>query len=315
MTPTWSNEPMAEELRSPFAPVGLADGEDPPALELGHQLVPPPGGIGQLTYESTEQATVRQAIAAGIRDVNELTNAYFRMFGMGLNHGMDDNRAYPFLKPAASNVEFVTSFEEFLREVWRGIENYRNQSGPNSTDDAAISALARRLYDMLVVRRLNGNLSREEFFIVASMSWFHLTLSFDTPIVVDLRAGASSAEERLMKVGQRIGLPAHSKAESYFPLALAMSRILIGIEAGLYNQPGNVRVLYTPPPPPPVPQPVPPPPAPYDDMAEIITHWSLATGRDMKARKVTISPRGPAPAPGVPTPATNGYRAAVPARS
>jgi hypothetical protein len=69
------------------------------------------------------------------------------------------------------------------------------------------------------------------------------------------------------------------------------------------------------PPPPPIPPPVPPPPAPYDDMAEIITHWSLATGWGMKARKVTISPRGPAPAPGVPTPATNGYRAAVPARS
>jgi hypothetical protein len=251
MTLTWSNEPMAEELRSPFAPVGLADGEDPPALEPGHELVPPPGGIGQPTYESTEQATVRQAIAAGIRDVNELTNAYFRIFGMDLNQGMDDNRAYPFLKPAASNVEFVTSFEEFLREVWRGIENYRNQSGPNSTDDAAISALARRLYGMLVVRRLNGNLSREEFFIVASMSWFHLTLG----------------------------------------------------------------CCIRPPPPPPVPPPVPPPPAPYDDMAEIIPHWSLATGRDMKARKVTISPRGPAPAPGVPTPATNGYRAAVPARS
>jgi hypothetical protein len=77
MTLTWSNEPTAEELRSPFAPVGLADGEDPPALELGHELVPPPGGIGQPTYESTEQAAVRQAIAAGIRDVNELTNRAF----------------------------------------------------------------------------------------------------------------------------------------------------------------------------------------------------------------------------------------------
>lgn len=44
---------------------------------------------------------------------------------------------------------------------------------------------------------------------------------------------------------------------------------------GSLYQPGNVRVLYTPPPPPPVPPPVPPPPAPDDDMAEIITHWSL----------------------------------------
>jgi hypothetical protein len=77
MTLTWSNEPMAEEPRSPFAPVGLADSEDPHALELGHELVPPLGGIGQLTGESTDQTAVRQAIAAGIRDVNELTNRAF----------------------------------------------------------------------------------------------------------------------------------------------------------------------------------------------------------------------------------------------
>jgi Peptidase M15 len=77
MAVTWTNEPMAEELRSPFAPVGLRDGEDPAALEAGHELMPPPGGIGQVTYESTEQAAVRQAIAAGIRDVNELANRAF----------------------------------------------------------------------------------------------------------------------------------------------------------------------------------------------------------------------------------------------
>lgn len=77
MTLTWSNEPRAEEPRSPFATVGLTDGEDPPALELGHELVPPPGAIGELTGESTEQAAVRQAIAAGIRDLNELTNRAF----------------------------------------------------------------------------------------------------------------------------------------------------------------------------------------------------------------------------------------------
>jgi hypothetical protein len=64
MAMTWTNEPMAEELRSPFAPVGLRDGEDPAALELGHELMPPPGGTGQVTYESIEQAAVRQAAAA-----------------------------------------------------------------------------------------------------------------------------------------------------------------------------------------------------------------------------------------------------------
>jgi peptidoglycan hydrolase-like protein with peptidoglycan-binding domain len=65
------------EPRSPFAAVALREAEEPPALELGHELMPPPGGIGQVAYESPEAGAVRQAIAAGISDVNELTNRGF----------------------------------------------------------------------------------------------------------------------------------------------------------------------------------------------------------------------------------------------
>jgi uncharacterized protein YcbK (DUF882 family) len=78
MAGIWSNLSMAEELRSPFAPVGLAEVEEEvAALELGHELMPPPGGIGQLSYETPEQGAVRQAIAAGTTDLNELTNRVF----------------------------------------------------------------------------------------------------------------------------------------------------------------------------------------------------------------------------------------------
>ena len=49
MAEIWGNLSMAEELRSPFAPVGLGEVEEEvAALELGHELMPPPGGIGQL---------------------------------------------------------------------------------------------------------------------------------------------------------------------------------------------------------------------------------------------------------------------------
>jgi hypothetical protein len=214
-------------------------------------------------------------------------NAYFRMFGMDLNHGTDDNRPYPYPRSAAANVEFVSTFEDLLREVWRGIENFRNTAGAVPTDDATIANLARRLYDMLIVRRTGGNLAREELQHVSTMSWFHLTLSFDSPIVVNLEAQASSPEERLLKIGERVGLPAHSRSGTYFRLADSMSLILRAIELAQFNDEPTARTLYTP---------MPPAAAPeiHDAMVGIIRDWSIATGRDMKARQVSVAPTRPA---------------------
>ena len=53
-------------------------------------------------------------------------------------------------------------------------ENGLNTSGTNPKDDAAIARYARDMQDMVTTRRRNGNLSREEFFIVTMLSWFHL---------------------------------------------------------------------------------------------------------------------------------------------
>src|SRR5215211_5380722 len=50
-------------------------------------------------------------------------NAYQRMFGMDLNHGTDEGQPYPYVRAEAANNEFVPTFEEFLREVWIGIEH------------------------------------------------------------------------------------------------------------------------------------------------------------------------------------------------
>ena len=219
-------------------------------------------------------------------------NAYYRMFGMDLNHGLEDNRPYPFEKPHASNRDFVIVFEEFLREVWRGVENFTNSSGARPTDDAAIANLAERLRVMLTVRRRGGNLSREEFFYVSTMSWFHLTLEFNSPVVNDLEAQAASPDERLRKIGDRVGLPAHARSQSYFELADAMSKILVMIEDGQFSSTANVPTLYL------IPttgtNPI------RETMLTIVDHWSLATGRDMKARKVTVTPRVEG------APATNG---------
>jgi hypothetical protein len=201
-------------------------------------------------------------------------NAYYRMFGMDLNHGTSDNKPYPYEKPDVANREFVSTFEEFLKEVWVAIANSSNKSGMKQTDDATISLLARRLHDMLRTRRINGNLSQEEFWFVSMMSWFHLSLEFDSPIVVSLRAEGSNEEERLKKIANQVKVPVHAKAYNFFRLADPLSTLLTQIELGTYNDPSTVSALYDAETPNPV----------EKDMRLIINYWSLATDRNMKEK-------------------------------
>lgn len=203
-------------------------------------------------------------------------NAYHRMFGMDLNHGMEGDASY--VKAKASNNEFVSTFEEFLREVWIGITNVDNTSGSKSTDDAKIADLAEKLHDMLRARRLSGNLAREEFFFVSMLSWFHLTVESNSAIVLSLRAEAPSPEERLHKVAERVKLPGHALSKHFFDMAEAASTILIQIETGVYNTTAAVPALYTPS--------AVPGTGPQAAILTIIRGWSATTGRDLKSRKV-----------------------------
>jgi hypothetical protein len=252
-----------------------------------------PSNEGQRWLRTTEQLFYRDSppfqvysLASWIRpDIRAVRrNAYQRMFGLDLNHGTDDNRPYPYPRAAAANTDFTTTFESLLREVWRAIENVANQVGPNQTDISTLATLARTLYDMLRVRRQDanaGSLGRDELWHVSTMSWFHLTLSYNTPIVRDLKAEATSAAERLQKVGERVGLPAHSRAESYLHLAESMSLLLREIEVGTFNSISGATALFTP-----------ATGAFPTAIQETITHWSIATGRDVKARPTVVaSPR------------------------
>ena len=249
-----------------------------------------PSLAGQQWLRNTEELFFREAppyaafsltsqLRADGRAVRR--NAYYRMFGLDLNHGTDDGRPYPYEKPPASNREFVTTLEELLREVWRGIVNFTNTSGPRPTDEDNIASLARRLRDMLVNRRRNGNLAREEFWTVATLSWFHLTLSADTSIIVDLKAEGPSPEERLRKVGERVGLAPHGKTSHFIELAEPLALFLRMVETGAYSTPGTALLLISPP--------LPGQPRIQDQMRTIINRYSLATGRDLKARSVTVT--------------------------
>lgn len=233
--------------------------------------------------------TLASWIRPDIRAVRR--NSYHRLFGLDLNHGTDDNRPYPYPRAAAANTEFSATFEELLREVWRAIENVRNQVGANQTDVTTIANLARALFDMLRVRRQEqvGNLARDELLHVSTMNWFHLTLSFNTPIVLTLKAEATSAAERLQKIGERVGLPAHSRSDSYFRLATNMSLILRELELGTFNTVTGAPALFQ-------------AGVFQEAMQETIAHWSIATGRDVKIRPVTVAPQQPKPIRPTPLP-------------
>jgi hypothetical protein len=202
------------------------------------------------------------------------------MFGLALNHGTLDNRPYPYVRAEASNRDFVSTLEELLRQIWCGHINARNTSGENTTDDAVIADLALQLQEMLNERRIHGNLSREEFVAVCTMSWFHLALAEpDSPIVRDLKADATTPDARLRKLGERVGLASHSKSRSLLSLAEPISTLLIEVERGVFSDPANASLLYD--------------PARADNIASdtlnIIHQWSVATGHDPKATPVTFA--------------------------
>ena len=174
----------------------------------------------------------------------ERCSTYYWMFGIDLSHAPQLAAEHPYEKPAASNRDFIPTFEAFVREVWRGIVNARNTSGANDTDPKVIATLAQRIYDMMQTQRQFGNQSREEFRAVALMSFLHLAVLYDSPMVLDLRAEASSPEMRLQKIAERVGMSAHPKSKPLFDLAGPLSFLMQSIETGKHNDYVGAQLLY-----------------------------------------------------------------------
>ena len=80
---------------------------------------------------------------------------------------------------------------------------------------------------------------------MAMMSWFHMTIEFDSPIVVSLRAEATGVEQRLFKIAERVGLPAHGLSKNFLDIADPMSLLLIEIEKGRIRTPPARHPLFT----------------------------------------------------------------------
>ena len=209
-------------------------------------------------------------------------NAYWRLFGLDLAFGDEQNGAPSYTKANAANAGFVTLFEELLFELWQAMSNQRNTSGANSSDDDRIYRISEQLRFELSTRRKSDMLLREELAAATALGWAELTVSLDSSLVSDLRAQATSAGDRLRLIGDRVGLPAHSKSSAFFSMAADLSVFLRTIEAGVVSRPDFAWALYLAQPPS---GSGPNPPTPIgSESRRVITEWAAATGKDLKAR-------------------------------
>jgi hypothetical protein len=180
------------------------------------------------------------------------------------------------LTPLESKVNQITTFETLLHEVWLGIVNATNTSGPNDTDDAKIAYAAQSMQDEMDTLQRHGELAREEFRAVTVMSWLHLAINFNTWVVRDFRATASSAPERLSLMARQVGMTAHPKSKALFNIALPFSLLLRGIELGFFSYTLGARLLYRDP--------------FWQGVArDIIGLYPEAMGKDVKASPVEIT--------------------------
>jgi len=221
-------------------------------------------------------------------------NNYWRMFAMEPPHPVPGRwRRYGYIEQGwradtgeGVNTGFREKWTELLRQVWLGFENARNGIGPNATDREYVAFLCQSLRDMMTMRRRGGQLAREEFVHVTTMSWFHLTLETDTPIVIDLKAEATNPADRLAKIAERVGMSPAARAYELFELADLMSALLRAIELGLFDRGEDAETLFLP---------IAGNEGLLRDMNRIIDLWQSATGDRVKDR-----PAQPMRVPGLP---------------
>jgi len=196
--------------------------------------------------ESPRSQNIRSYIRPSY-DANR-RNAYYRMFGMDLAFGdivSSSGGTLQYYKASAANQQFIPLFERYLTEIWQGYTNARNTSGQNTSDVNNVVELAVQLQELLAARRggrpggvpnaySTRNLSYEEFSSVMLVSWFTFMISDNTPVVQFLNCQSSTIGERLIKIGNKVGVAAHTKCQALFEMAGAASNILTLLEAGGY---------------------------------------------------------------------------------
>ena len=221
------------------------------------------------------------------------------MFGMDLAFGDQNNNSYPYVRAEFSNSTFIGLFENFLIEAWRGFSNANNTSGQNTTDTEHIEELARRLQELMMSRRTTEldftnyryfNLSAEEYSSYMFMYWLFFIISFDSPVVDFLNCNANTPGERLINIGRKVGLPAHTKSIAILDIAQPMNLILRSMELGLFNNSNFIqRVLRSQSTINPIVNPTPQEIDILNNLLLIINNWEKATGHRIKNPEANIS--------------------------
>jgi hypothetical protein len=211
-------------------------------------------------------------------------NAYYRMFGCTPPQARpDDVAAWKLDVGAGANLRFIELWHELLRQVWMGVQNARNAVGANPTDPSYLAYLCQTIGELLRLRRRGGMLAREEFAYVCMLSWFHLTVESDTPVVIDLRATASglgNPADRLAAIATRVGRRGAPQSRELFELADRMSVFLWALELDVFTDQTNAEMLYA--------QPVGGNQI-ADNMIRIIDLWQSATGERLKDTSVAVA--------------------------
>jgi len=223
-------------------------------------------------------------------------NAYFRMFGMDLAFGdINANSTVDFYKAQFNNQPFILLFEKFLIEIWQAYSNARNQVGPNTTDMFSITETSRKIKEMLMARRTTEttfenyryfNLSKEEYASVVMMSWLYEVVSYDSPIVNFLRCNGNTPGERLINIGNKVGVTAHSKSEGLLDIAPPMNTLLRRTELGDYTDDVEVRAIIESQTPSSTSTPA--QRQALNDLLQIINNWEKATGHRIKNPEANI---------------------------
>lgn len=223
-------------------------------------------------------------------------NAYFRLLGMDLAFGDQNNNPAVYHRAEFNNQPLVRLVEDLLREIWQAYTNARNQIGPNTTDLFNIIDTAQKIQELLMSRRTTEsdftnyryfNLSREEYASVVMMSWLMEAVSYDSPLVQYLKCNGNTPGERLINVGIKVGLQAHSKSEGLMDIAPPMNTFLRRIELGDYNNEGIVRTIIN----------SQANNLPVNDpnrialmeILSIINNWEKATGHRIKSRDAAVA--------------------------
>lgn len=192
-------------------------------------------------------------------------NAYWRLLGLDLAFGTEDNRPSDFPKPDQANTGFILAFEQMLVACWRALSDPRGRG--HATRDAVLHSV-QGLHALMSSRREREGLDRVELTAAVALGWIRLTLEDDTPVVRDLGAQGSTAAERLGRMGERVGLPAHHQSASLFALGDDISDVLRAVESESAHA-GLVAGLHRSGP-------------EAKRVRRVITEWSAATGKDLR---------------------------------